>query len=296
MGNKKVQRQFRAMGRWTVVCLSAVVCAVFVHPSPNGWAETQPTGQTALRLACDPALATSATAAMFGYKEKKIFLVDVRPAPEFGKYHIPGALNIALHAIKAKPFLKTKPIVLVNEGFAITDLAKTCRVLNKAGFRATIMAGGYLAWKQKHGKLVGDPFAQNKINRITPRLLDQEKASACLILIHANDQVDSKTDALMPAAGHLPLLKNKKSIAALKKMIKAKNSDPFARLVIFTSTGKENARIQRQLAKAGIHKAFFLEGGMQAYAQHVKHIQLARRPAKERKMTTGGCKSCPRDN
>lgn len=246
--------------------------------------------------AIDPALATSVPAVMFGLKEEKLFLIDVRPGPEFARYHIAGSLNIASHAIRTKAFLKNKPIVLVNEGFAVTALAKTCQALNNAGFKATIMAGGFLAWKQKSGKLVGDPFAQNKMNQITPRILDMEKASTRLILINASDQVDPKNGTLIPAARHLPLFKKKKSIAVLKKIIKSKDTDPFSRVVIFTTTGKENARIQRQLAKAGIYDAFFLDGGMQAYAKHVNNIQLARRPVKERKITTGGCKTCPRDN
>lgn len=279
-----------------ILATMVMVLAIGVQGQPGRAADmpsvkSNPAGKT-----WDPALATSPAAAIFGLKENKILLIDVRPQAEFDQYRIAGSLNIPLHAIKTKAYLKTKPIVLVNEGFVIRPLAETCHSLNKAGFKATILAGGLVAWKHKRGKLIGDPFGQIQMNRITARLLDQEKEDAHLMLIDASDPVDHPSGILLPGTRRVSLLEAQKGARALKKIIKAAGSDPFARLVIFTTTGKENEHIQRRLARAGIGEAYFLEGGMQAYEKHLQQIQMARRPAAERKFTTGGCKSCVRDN
>lgn len=268
-----------------------IVLAVGLQAHTGRAADTPPEISTPTVKTCDPALATLPAAAVFGLKEKKIFLIDVRPRSEFERYRIAGSLNIALHAIKTKAYLKAKPIVLVNEGFVVRPLAETCQALNKSGFKAAILAGGLAAWKQKGGKLVGDPFAPNSMNRITPRLFNQERAYAHLVIIDASEP----SGPSMPGARHLSLSVAPKGPQALKKIIQAEDSDPFARLVIFTATGKENDLIQRRLADSGI-RAFFLEGGLQAYEKYLQHIEMARRPAADRKVTTGGCKSCARDN
>jgi rhodanese-related sulfurtransferase len=240
----------------------------------------------------DPALATTPAAAIFGFKDKKFVLIDVRPAADFEKYHIAGSLNIALHALKTKVFLKAGPIVLVNDGFVVAPLVRTCKALNQAGFRATILAGGLMAWKQKGGKVVGDPFAMPRMSRITPRQLLWEKDHAGLVMADVSGTDGSGPEDMFPGARHLPLIKNRKAPDALMDLVKAADADPFFKLVIITAGDRENDRIERRLVDQDMERVFFLEGGLPAYAKYLEQMQLAKRPASERKVTTGGCKSC----
>lgn len=242
---------------------------------------------------CDPALATSVAAAMFGHKAHKLVLIDVRTPAEFERTHIPGALNIALHAIKTKPYLKTKPIVLVNNGYVVRPLAATCQALKRNGYRASIMAGGLLAWIAKGGRLDGDPFARRDIRRVSPRAFHQENADGHPIPIDASEPSDPQRQTLIPAADHLALLTDKQGIRQLKALTEKKRQDPFAALIVFTATGKENDRIQRRLAEAGIENVFFLHGGWQAYKRHVDRLVLARKPKHERRIRNNGCPTCP---
>jgi rhodanese-related sulfurtransferase len=244
----------------------------------------------------DPALATAPAAAIFGFKEKKFVLVDVRPAADFGKYRIAGSLNIALHALKTKAYLKAGPMVLVNEGFVVAPLVRICRALNQAGFRATILAGGLKAWQQKGGRVVGDPFAMTQMSRITPRQLLWEKGHIGLVMADASGTHSSGSEELFPEARHLSLIKNRKASEALKDLVEAADADPFYKLVIITAGDRENDRIERRLADQGVGRVFFLEGGLPAYETYLEQMQLAKRPVSERKVTTGGCKSCVQDN
>jgi rhodanese-related sulfurtransferase len=243
--------------------------------------------------------ATPATAAMFGLREKKITLIDVRLPAAFDQYHIAGSLNIPLHAIKTKTYLKTKPIVLVNEGYVLGPLAAACESLNAAGFKASVMAGGLVAWKAIGGSLAGEPFAQSAMNRISPQLLLQEINSAHDVMIDASQASDPLTKTLMPDAMPVSFqtIRKENGPAELGRILRERaSSDPFARLVVFTTTGSENDHIQRRLSQAGIHQAFFLEGGLKALEQHLENIQLARRPKQERQAGTGGCPACARAN
>jgi rhodanese-related sulfurtransferase len=273
-----------------------IVLAIGLLAQSGHTANRPPNNPKTTARTFDPALATPAAAAMFKFKDKKIILIDVRPQAEYAQYHIAGSLNIPLHAIKSKSFLKSKPIVLVNKGFVVSPLAQACQSLNQSGFKATILDGGLVAWKHKHGKLTGDPFAQNRMNRITPRTLDQEKAYAGLLIIDACASSDRRDKPSVPGARHLSLLGKQQDAKALKKLIKAEGAGPFTRLLIFTSTGRENERVQRRLDHAGIVDVFFLDGGLQAYEKHLQYLTLARRPAAERKVTKGGCKTCAQSN
>ncbi len=243
--------------------------------------------------------ATPATAAMFGLREKKITLIDVRPTAAFDQYHIAGSLNIPLHAIKTKTYLKTKPIVLVNEGYVVSPLAAACESLNAAGFTSSVMAGGLVAWKAIGGRLAGDPFAQSAMNRIGPQFLLQEINHTHDVMIDASQINDPRTKTLIPNARGVSLqtIRKENGPVELERILKKRSfSDPFARLVIFTTTGAENDRIQRRLAQAGIHQVFFLEGGLRAFEKYLQDIRLARRPKHERKASTGGCPSCVQTN
>jgi len=55
-------------------------------------------------------------------------LVDVRDNESFQKIRIPGSINMSLFAVKTKTFLKTKQIVLVNEGYGYNKLVS--RIIN----------------------------------------------------------------------------------------------------------------------------------------------------------------------
>jgi rhodanese-related sulfurtransferase len=243
--------------------------------------------------AIEPSLAKTVAAAMFEHKEKKIFLVDVRPAAEFEKYHIPGSLNISLHALKAKAFLKSKPTVLVNAGYVVGPLAETCRALRKEAYKAYVLAGGLCAWKAAGGALTGDPFAQGEMNVITADQFQRETAFGKQIVAHLSDKKAVREAATAPGAKILPLSDPKRTVSSIKSWIEAKDAGPFTRVVVMTDTGRENRRIQRWLADGGLHRqVYILRGGLQAYQKHLEFEQLAKRPKKERKKSIGRCPAC----
>lgn len=273
-----------------LLCLLCLLCL-----TSTLWAADSPTDPKPGSKTISPALAASVPAAMAGLKEKSIFLIDVRLPAEFEQCSIPGSLNIAPHAIKAKSFLKSKPIVLVNEGFALGQLAATCEILNQAGFKAAMLAGGLLAWKEKGGTLIGDPFAIQRLSVVTPQVLSQEAGSAHHLIIDASDPKARAGSVQLPHAKTLRLMDNPKGPEQLTALLKSKSSDPFLSVLISAGNNRENDRIQRQLAKAGIRQVYFLQDGWEAYTQYGNDRLLAGRPKEDRKVTTGACKTCTQE-
>lgn len=89
-------------------------------------------------------------------KTKQTVFIDIRPQSQFNEAHIPDSLNIAVHFIKSKTFLKTMHLILVNQGFARASLIEGVSVLRERGFNAHILDGGLTSWKQHGEKLVGE--------------------------------------------------------------------------------------------------------------------------------------------
>ena len=102
-------------------------------------------------------------------KEKQdILLVDVRNKEEFEAFSIPGSVNIPLFAIKTKSFLKPKFLVLLNEGYNYDELEQACEDLRESGFTVWVLHGGLYYWKEKGGRLKGNPFMQKELNKMPP--------------------------------------------------------------------------------------------------------------------------------
>ena len=136
-----------------------------------------------------PAYAVSVDTVMQRLQEPQdLFLVDVREERQFAQVRISGSLNIPLFAVKTKAFLKTKPVVLIDEGYRPHHLEETCEQLTQAGFEAQFLFGGLNAWRTRSANfnlppLQGDVFAQNVLNRMPPQASFAEGGGKYWLLI-----------------------------------------------------------------------------------------------------------------
>lgn len=97
--------------------------------------------------------------------------VDVRAPALFEQARIPGALSIPLHAIKAKSYLQTRPLVLVDEGGGSRRVEEECYQLAGAGFsQVRIWYGGMNAWQQFGGPVEGT-HPRLSMDELPPRAL-----------------------------------------------------------------------------------------------------------------------------
>jgi rhodanese-related sulfurtransferase len=243
----------------------------------------------------NPAYAISIEVVFAKLKEKDPpTLVDVREQSQFEAVNIPGSINIPLFAVKTKTFLKARPLILVNEGYAYEPMERACAHLRNNGFKAWILDGGLAAWKQKGGPLHGDPFQQQGLNKVPAPVFYTEKAYDNWLIVNITPSKQANPPPLMPEAINLPLTKNAASfVSALKKAVAQRKDNPLLLVMLFNEKGEGYEAIEQPIHEAGMSKVFFLNGGLEAYDRFVKNLAVIRQAQDNSKQTIKKCINCP---
>jgi rhodanese-related sulfurtransferase len=126
----------------------------------------------------DPALLISVAELRKTISENKnVLVIDVRKPEDFEKIRIPSSMNMPLFSVKTKQYLKSKQLILVNEGYNYSQLEPECIGLRKAGFKVNILHGGLYYWVQSKAPLEGSVSyaAKKSLNRMSPLIFLTEK-------------------------------------------------------------------------------------------------------------------------
>jgi rhodanese-related sulfurtransferase len=243
----------------------------------------------------NPAYAITVEVVLAKLKEKDPpTIVDVREQSQFETVSIPGSINIPLFAVKTKTFLKAKPLILVNEGYAYEPLERTCAHLRNNGFKAWILDGGLVAWKQKGGPLHGDPFQQQGFNKVPAPVFYTEKAFDNWLIVNITPSKQANPVSVMPEAINVPLTKSASSfVSALKKVVAQRKDNPLLLVMLFNEKGEGYEAIEQPIQEAGMAKVFFLSGGLEAYDRFVKNLSVIRQAQDNSKQTIKKCINCP---
>ncbi len=237
----------------------------------------------------DSSLTVSVDSVLYKLKQKQnITLVDIRKPEEFEKVRIPASINIPLHAIKTKTYLKLQPVVLVNNGYQYTLLEKECKNLNKKGFKVKILKGGLNFWRQKGGPFDGDIFAQKELNKVSPRAFYQEKNFGNQVVIDVS-KVQSKESKKLSA--HIPFSDNRLNLSVLS--VSAVNNKT---ILIFNEHGNGYEKVEKAMEKSSLKNVFYLKGGLKEYKKYMEYLALSRQPKANRLKTVNKCKNCGKED
>ncbi len=241
----------------------------------------------------EPSFAISPDAVFYKLKQKrKITLIDVRNPEDFVLLHIPGSINIPLHAVKTKIFLKSFPVGLSNEGFHYSPLQSECRQLTDLGFKAFILDGGLPAWKRTGNRLVGDLFALEDMKTVTPRVFLQEKDYENTLVVDISPVQTEISRQLMPYSRHIPVSANPGEwVRKLSRIITDHKNQSFLSVVVFNETGDGYSSVSKILAGAGAN-SFYLQGGVAGYKKYLEDLMLSWRPRDSRIKTNRKCSTC----
>jgi rhodanese-related sulfurtransferase len=211
--------------------------------------------------------------------KEDILLIDVRDPRDFEKFRIPGSLNIPLFALKTKALLKSRPLVLINEGRSYKVLIDEAAALSIAGFTVSILDGGLRQWQQKKGPMEGDLFAARQIRLVPPAGLSaglkyenwifidvsipngsEKSIGKSKIPLEPNPGPEALHPITIPFSVH-----DQAFISKIKAVITNHKEKDFLCLVFADEKESRYPDLEKQLQAAGITIVFFLEGGLEAY-------------------------------
>ncbi|GAB6907708.1 hypothetical protein DESC_10072 [Desulfosarcina cetonica] len=218
-------------------------------------------------------------------KGDHVLVIDVRRAADFEALHMAGAINVPLHFVKTKPYLKSSPVVLVDHGLAYHRLAPVCRELKNRGVDARLLDGGMNAWRRLGGPMVGDLVRQMNYDRISAADFFQEKNYAHRIVCDISAIRSPAAEQLMPYALHLPLSGD---LVNLDKIRKYKTET----LLVVSEDGNGYADAGHLLTRAGFECVFFLDGGVNAYRTYLEGLARSWQPRSQRMLRFSPCKEC----
>ena len=76
-------------------------------------------------------------------------VVDRRDATDFRSFHIEGAMSLGITDLVAKPYWRSKKVVLIGNGRAEVELYRECARLKSIGYRSVhVLRGGMEQWNR----------------------------------------------------------------------------------------------------------------------------------------------------
>ena len=226
-------------------------------------------------------------------QKEKLFLVDIRNQEAFKRLRIPGSINIPLHSVKTKAFLKSNPVILVHKGYGYSRLENECKYLRDRGFSIYILIGGLNAWKQNGGRLEGDPFAQKTINKMPPQAFYLEKDFENWLVIDASTVQKEESKRSLPYATHLPVLEDPaRLLVKIDTLTRKQKQNPFLSVLVFNESGEGYERIEKIVKKIELKNVFYLEGGIEGYRRFLQHLTDSWKPKESRIKTINKCRTC----
>ena len=193
-------------------------------------------------------------------------LVDIRPAKQFGRYFLPGSLNLQAFAIKTRPYLKERHLVLVDEGYRPLLMQTVLAELKSAGFdQVQILDGGLTGWIRQGGKVDGDPFAAREVNAIEPdELLNQISWPGWRFIVLRQGAKGEQMKMPLPAQ---EVSLNDKSAAAVSKELSSiiaalSAEEEYINVVILGDAQLEDWQLDQRVSGLGYANLFTLRGGI----------------------------------
>lgn len=193
-------------------------------------------------------------------------IVDVRSPFEFQKAHIPSSINLVLHTLWTKGFLRGSPLVLAGTGSLYTEVEQEIARLRQHGFDAYVLSGGVAAWRRAGYRLAGTSGGGTVPDIVEPSDFFVEKQFSHWTVIYAGDE---RTDwrRILPYA-----IRWSDITGDFRADERSSSTHPVMYLVADSDgAGIDSLRAdieKRSLLDGGL--VWFLKGGVEAYSQFLE--------------------------
>jgi rhodanese-related sulfurtransferase len=200
-------------------------------------------------------------------------LIDTRAAEKFAQSHASGAINIPAFAIKARQDLKSRRIVLIDDGVDPSDLFGTVVELRKQGFGTTfVVRGGLPGWIRGGGTVEGANTSILGPARISAAEFYRSNRETKWQII----QVERKLPASLglSAAGQLDRPEDLPAVFSALGATWGKSTPPH--ILIVAPGDSLHPLLEARLGPANAIPVYFLQGGTEALVRfHIQQVDAA---------------------
>lgn len=216
----------------------------------------------------DTSCLVSATSAQRLLRRRDFILIDSRKSDKYAELHIPGSMNMPSYAIKTKAHLKSKGIILLNDGLGHIDLLATCQQLKTAGFKhAKVLAGGLRSWVSAGGQVQGSKLALERLRYLEADDVFIDRSLEHMVIFDLGEQVNSYPGYPKEQIMHATNIKDlKKNILSLQA--NASGRGGYFIPVVATEDGENYLSLARDLGELESNVRF-LQGGTQGFKKYI---------------------------
>lgn len=199
--------------------------------------------------------------------------VDVRSPVDYQHVHIPESINIPLHLVKTKAFLKKANVMLIDIGRSSVELEAQCVELKKLGFKqVAVLNGGLQAWAAATQPLMGEAVIEARLNRMSPTELFAERLYTGWLVVDISAKGASKELRQWLPANTVAIKQTsiKTQVEGIRaQVLQARKKNPQARVLIVADDDHLYDRLEQPLAKSGVKGSLYLDSGLKGYQDFV---------------------------
>lgn len=224
--------------------------------------------------------------------------IDVRKPGAYADAHIPGSLRFPLYQVKARSFLRSRNLILVDEGWGNPRLEEEVESLRARGFDSVhILDGGINAWRRAGGRMQGRAVSPARLAELDPAEFWTSRPYEDWMVIFPSADPSQRLETLLPEAVRIPFdAKDPGSFAV--EMTRHRGAFPkLRRVLLVTEDGSGSSGPRRALEDEPGITVFTLKNGLAGLEQRL-HMSAAMRNSTtkttgEAGETKGDCVSCP---
>ena len=169
--------------------------------------------------------------------QQDMTLVDVRDTSDYMIYQITGSLNIKLHELKAKTFLKNKRLVLIGYGYDGERLLEACEALKSSGFNSVqVLDKGIAGWAITKDQSRDNPQIIKNVFYINPVDIAQIENTGRVLVIELSGKKSTPLNDYFEHIITVDATKNKPAKQISK--ILTSNSQKYDYIVVVDKDGQ----------------------------------------------------------
>jgi len=201
-------------------------------------------------------------------------LVDVRQTNQARSIPVTNinVVNIPLHMLKHKQYLKNKPLILTPIGAELRELITACGKLRQKGFKQTyVLTDGIQALQ---GVTKSKLLPANKMGLISPKRLFIERFERDWQIIYVGKGEHGRIGQ------YFKVIKTKNNpLRTINKLINQKNTTKKPTgIVVVDLNGSNHTLVKKQLKNIRQPNVYYLQGGAQLFNDfiHKQYLQTAK--------------------